>query len=281
MFTLFGTYLFIFLQTIYLSLGKRIYIDKLAFHGLKQLDILNILDTELSSAPPLTGIQHHLASLEFRKNKLTSSPSNYFSRCENLSVLKLKHNHLTTLPNLSAVSDALFIFDVSYNDLIDISSLQDVTFSHMEFLRLGNNKIQQVNVSRIHIPRLRRLHLMHNLIEELGNPKLLVLDGDEAIDLREFQATLLLSGNPWNCNGQLSWIGLAIQSWQPYDGTVNLYWNGSSVHIVNAQAMVCHMPRGMRGKPALCVGRQESNSSKISRYIVGHLDGITRSQLSC
>ena len=218
--------------------------------------MLKILDTELSSPPPLTGIQQHLAHLEFRKNKLTSIPSHYFSGCENLSVLRLKHNHLTTLPNLSAVSDTLFFFDVSYNDLIDISSLQDLTFSHMEFLRLGNNKIQQVNVSRIHIPRLRRLHLMHNLIEELGHPKLLVLDGDEAIDLREFQATLFLSGNPWNCNGKLSWIALAIQSWQLYDGTVNLYWNGSSVHIVNAQAMVCHMPRVMRGKPILCVGRQ-------------------------
>ena len=206
----------------------------------------------------MTGIQQHLATMEFRRNKLASIPLNYFSGCEKLTVLRLKHNHLTTLPNLSAVSDTLFVFDVSYNDLIDINSLQDLPFSHMEFLRLGNNKIQQVNVSRIHLPRLRRLHLMHNLIEALGHPKLLVLDGDEAIDLRKFQATIFLSGNPWNCNGQLSWIALAIQRWQPYDGTVDLYWNGSSVHIVNAQAMVCHMPRGMRGKPVLCVGRQEA-----------------------
>ena len=69
---------FQFLQAIYISLGKRIYINKLVFNGLNNLNILKILDTVLSSPPLLTGIQQHLATMEFRRNKLASIPSKKF-----------------------------------------------------------------------------------------------------------------------------------------------------------------------------------------------------------
>ena len=141
---------FIPLQSTSISLDKRIYIDKLAFHGLTNLDTLKIIHTELTSPPSLFSIQQYLTFVEFTKNKLTSIPSNYFSGCTKLTVLKLSHIRLTALPDLSTASDTSVFIDLDFNDLIDISSLQDVTFPRLEYLRFRNNKIQHVNVKRLH-----------------------------------------------------------------------------------------------------------------------------------
>ena len=241
----------LFLQTIQITLGKRIYINNLTFLGLSNLNTLKIQNTELTSPPPLFSIRQNLRTLEFTNNKLTSIPSNYFSGCENLTVLKLSHNYLTALPDLSAVSNTLRAIELDYNDLIDISSLQDVTFRNLHTIGLGNNKIQNVNFRRLYLPYLWRLHLMHNLIQEIGHPELLVRDSEKANHLGKRPIMLTLSGNPWNCNGKISWMSLAMQRWEPH-GSMALYWNGSSVIIVHANAMLCHMPRSMRGKPVLC-----------------------------
>ena len=243
------------LQCIGIVLDKRINIHELAFEGLTNLDTLNIERSELLSPPPLGNIQGSLSKLRVINAKLSSIPGNYFSGCDKLSELKLSHNHLRALPDLSAISDTLDLIDVNYNELTDVRSLQDFSFPNLRYVFLDHNKIQQVDLICFNLPRVHDMVLSHNLLQEIGHPKLLVHGGESEVGPRPVKVRLRLNGNPWYCNSRLSWIASALQQWDHYSGTVDLYWNGSTVYVTEAQAMICHFPASVRGTAVINLGR--------------------------
>ena len=243
------------LQFIGIGLDKRIYIHELAFNGLTNLETLNIENTELSSPPPLDGIRGGLLTLRVTNVKLTFVPASYFSGCDKLRTLKLSNNNLKTVPDLSAISDTIDSIDLDHNDLTDVRPLQDFSFPNLCYLSLGHNKIQQVDLMRFNLPLLYGMVLSHNLLQELGHPKSLVHGGEREVSPRPVKVKLHLNGNPWYCNSRLSWIASALQQWDHYSGTVDLYWNGSNVYVIEAQAMICHFPASVRGTAIINLGR--------------------------
>ena len=220
--------------------------------------MLNIEKCELTSPPPLVNIEQTLSKLRIKNARLSFIPAFYFSGCEKLIELELSHNRLSALPDLSAISDTLDIIRVDHNELIDITSLQDLTFSKLRYLFLDHNKIQQVDIMRFHMPRLHEMGLTHNLLQEFGHPKWLVRGDDGEYGPRAVNVRLHLGGNPWYCNQNLSWIASALQVWHDYMGSVDLYWNGSTVHVIDAQAMICYFPPSVRGTPAIHLGKYQS-----------------------
>ena len=242
------------LQSICIVRNKHVYIHEWAFHGLTNLHTLKIQKSELSSPPSLAGIRGGLSVLAVTNAKLTSIPSGYFAGCDKLSDLDLSHNCLNTVPDLSAISDTIYTFLLGHNDLTDIRPLQGVSFPNLGYLSLDHNKIQQVNLMHFHSPRLYGVDLSHNLLQELGHPKLLVRGSDREDGPKVVNVRLHLGRNPWCCNEKLSWIASAVQEWDDYTSTVELYWNGSSVFVADAQAMICHFPAKVRGTPAIRLG---------------------------
>ena len=162
---------------------------------------------------PTTGrIQGSLSKLRVINAKLNSIPDTYFSGCNKLSELKLSHNHLRVLPDLSVISATLDLIDLNHNDLTDVRSLQDFSFPNLQYVYLDHNKIQQVDIRRFHLPRLHDMILSHNLLQEFGHPKSLVRGGDRGDGPRAVKVRLQLNGNPWYCNSGLSWIASPYKS---------------------------------------------------------------------
>ena len=206
----------------------------------------------LSSPPPLVDIQKKLSTLRVTHANLSSLPDTYFSGCDKLRSVVLSYNHLTTLPDLSAISDTLHIIQLAHNDLIDVSSLQNLVFPILQYVILHHNEIDQLDIRRFILPWLHEMDVSYNLLEKMSHPGLLA-----AISPRKNGLILSLIGNPWYCDGNLSWIASASQKVHQYTDTVDLYWNTIPVHVINAQDMICYMPPSMRGKQAIRVGRYQ------------------------
>ena len=238
-------------QAIAIVLNKHIHIHQWAFQGLTELEILKIDKCILSSPPPLIHIQHNLSKLSVTNANLSSIPDTYFSGCHKLRKLVFSYNHLSFLPDLSAISDTLVIIQLDHNTLIDVGSLQDLAFPNLRFVHLGHNNIYQLDIKRLVLPRLHTMDVSHNLVQEFDHPKFLVPNSS-----RETRVSLDLTANPWFCDEHLSWLlASASQRVHQYIGIVDLYWNAFAVHVINAQAMICYMPPTMRGKQAIHMGR--------------------------
>ena len=207
----------------------------------------------LSSPPPLADIQQSLSILSVTNANLNSLPDTYFSGCHKLKQLILNFNRLTTLPDLSDISDTLDEIHLNGNDLIDVRSLQDLAFPNLRYINLAYNKINQLNIRLFILPRLHEMDISHNLLQGLDHPELLAVES-----LRENRVILNLVGNPWNCDRNLSWVVSASQKVDQFTNSTDLYWNPSPILVINAHEMICHMPASMRGKQAIRVGRYQS-----------------------
>ena len=220
------------------------------------------MKSELSSPPPLVGIQRSLSTLRVTHAKLTSVPATYFSGCDKLSTLVLNHNQLNTLPDLSAISDTLYSIELDHNNLTDVRPLQDFSFPNLRYVFLSHNQILQVDISRFHLPRLHAMVLSHNLIREFGDPRSLVRGGDKEVK----EVEIHLRGNPWYCNHKLSWVTSALQMEYHYSDAVDLYWKGFTVQVISAQDMICHYPASVRGTPAIYLGRYSISQEICTRF---------------
>ena len=147
------------LQGISISLRRKIFIHSEAFSGLSNLTVLRIDKYELSSPPPLDNIRESLLVLTVKNANLSAIPHSYFSGCDSLQQLILKQNRLTTIPNLLDVSDTLRFVNFDHNDITAVTPLYDLIFPVLKYVYLMHNKIHQVDVKRLHFPRLHGMDL--------------------------------------------------------------------------------------------------------------------------
>ena len=206
----------------------------------------------LSSPPPLVDIQQSLSILGVTNANLSFLPDSYFSGCHKLRHLVLSYNRLRTLPDLSTISDILDSIQVENNNLIDVGSLQDLAFPNLQYIHLGHNEINHLDIRRFILPRLRQLDISYNLLQGLDHPELLAVES-----LRGNRVILKMVGNPWKCDRNLCWVVSASQKVDQYRNSVVLYWNMSPILVIDAQDMICYMPPSMRGKQAIHVGRYQ------------------------
>ena len=243
-------------QILTIALYRRIHIHQLAFSGLNNVEMLFINESKISSPPPLINIHQTLLALIVKNSDLSSMPDTYFSECTKLKEIILSHNHLSTIPDLSGVSDTLVLLMLNHNRLTEVKPLQDLNFQKLQYIYLEHNQIQHVDIDHFRVPGLLGMDLSHNLLQDLGHPTSLMPFSDrEHNGEEEPHFELNLAGNPWRCNGNLSWVVSA--STTRYNDTpgdkasVYLHWIGSMVRVMKAQAMLCHAPPGMRGKPVM------------------------------
>ena len=243
-------------QILTMALYRRIHIHQLAFSGLNNVEMLFINEFKISSPTPLINIHQTLVALIVKNGDLSSMPDTYFSECTKLKELILSHNHLSTIPDLSGVSDTLVLLMLNHNRLTEVKPLQDLNFQKLQYIYLEHNQIQHVDIDHFRVPGLLGLDLSHNLLQDLGHPTSLMPFSDrEHNGEEEPHVELNLAGNPWHCNGNLSWVVSA--STTRYNDTlgdtasVYLHRIGSMVRVMKAQAMLCHSPPGMRGKPVM------------------------------
>ena len=187
-------------------------------------------------------------------------PDTYFSKCAKLREIILSHNHLSTIPDLSGVSDTLVLLMLDHNRLTEVKPLQDLNFQKLQYVYLEHNQIQHVDIDQFHVPGLLGMDLSHNLLQDLGHPTSLMPSSDRQHNGEENpHVELNLAGNPWRCNSNLFWVVSASTKW--YNDTrgdtasVYLHWIGSMVRVMTAQAMLCHTPPSLRGKPVMHASR--------------------------
>ena len=160
---------------------------------------------------------------------------------------------MRTLPNLSTISDTLDSIQVENNNIINVGSLQDLAFPNLQYVFVGHNEINHLDIRHLILPWLHELDISYNLLQGLDHPELLAIES-----LRENRVILNLVGNPWKCDRNLSWVVSASQKVIQYRNSVDRYWNQSPVLVINAEDMICYMPPSIRGKQAIHVGRYQS-----------------------
>ncbi|KAI5212630.1 Podocan-Like Protein 1 [Manis pentadactyla] len=140
-----------------------------AFHGSEAVVTLSLSGNQLSYVPP--SLPPSLERLHLQDNLISKVPRGALSRQTHLRELYLQHNQLTD-SGLDATTfsklHCLEYLDLSYNQLAMVPTGLPRTLA---VLHLGRNRIQRVEVARLHGARgLRYLLLQHNQLGTTGLP---------------------------------------------------------------------------------------------------------------
>lgn len=213
------------LETLYLEGNRLITFPHKVLQGAPQLQILVLSNNDINSIPYAFKNNRDLSYLYVNNNKLSKLPTfdhltkliecnaswnnleevtnQQFSKQNQIERIDLSHNRLNNL-NLQLQTNTLDIFDVSYNELIDVNiplimkrlfaqnnSLSKLTVTeecNLETLDIHNNKIEeQPNLSSCNM--LQFLELSNNLMQyfeytqSLRNLIYLNLEGNNLFDI--------------------------------------------------------------------------------------------------
>ena len=145
--------------------------------------------------PPLTFIRTSLKYLDMSQNNLTYIPKLYFYDCFELTVIFLRNNKLSTIPNLEFVAESIRAIHLNANHIADVTALYDNKYPRLRILLLNENNIREFCLpSRVFTPFLQLLALHDNKLLTIQMPKGF---SNTTLDIRD---------NPWHCDQSLSWI---------------------------------------------------------------------------
>ncbi|XP_054608692.1 leucine-rich repeat and transmembrane domain-containing protein 2 isoform X2 [Dunckerocampus dactyliophorus] len=155
---------------------------------------------------------------------------------QHLSVLRLGHNHLTSL--VGVAFSACPALTELFLDNNGIQSLSDDTF-------MGLNKLKILDLSANHIrvlPPLLLYPLVALITLYLENNKISMLP-DDWFSQKEWVPYLYLSANPWECFCTLTYLHTYLQ-----DYSTNFYVRNSTHIEVNGKSLVCDSPQQFKGQ---------------------------------
>ena len=235
-----GKYLFQRLIIKHMN-GPLLFADK-AFRGLS-LQTLQVRHCGLKYPPALTYVKHSITRLWLDHNALTFIPYNYFDGCETLEEIKLNHNNLVVIPNLSYISRKISLINLGQNNISDGTQLYENYFPQLHTVMIGFNNIGTFCMPpRKMWPRVTMLGLAHNSLSIFWLPPWGGL-------------ILALEGNPIHCDGAMSWVRRCAKvSQQP--GVLRCS------HRDHIYDLICDSPKEATGMSPLDSGKLDSHQWK-------------------
>ncbi|RZC39094.1 LRR 8 domain containing protein [Asbolus verrucosus] len=179
-----------------------------------------------------------LERLELEHNFLTSLNEGVFKNLRNLKELSMKHNRLTSLPDISSLW-MIHYLHLSYNNIKEIIYQFD-QHKELEYVDLSSNLIRNISVDGI---------------SWNSTPPMIILTFNRLINLKfehpERKTDLVIYGNPWICDCLFN-IEKTIREYK---------------HI-----QTCELPYFKNGKLPMCIengkcGENEIDDSVINNFI--------------
>ena len=176
-----------------------------AFKGVLALKFLLIKSHQLQQLPPLQDIAHSLIAWYVESTKLGQTKNeHYFNGCFTLERLQIPFSDLETiLLGLHHVAETVERLEFNHNLIRSIALMEGIVFSKLLVLDLRHNNITHLNPEYLITPQLHLLELDHNHLVSLGD--VTQYSWGDSLPERVF-LNIFLNGNPWNCNGSLTWL---------------------------------------------------------------------------
>ena len=162
------------------------------FPASSQLDTLYLNNNAITAiAPAAFANQNALGVLWLSNNELVAVPDGWlFGSRASMTDLKVDHNHLLDLPDLTGMS-ALRRLDLDSNHISAIAPQQTQSLGNLSVVRMENNDFRWVPEAISHLPAIVELYLAYNRITQLAETVLEVANSR--------LTTLHLGGNPLHC----------------------------------------------------------------------------------
>ena len=166
---------------------------------------MTINSQQLQQLPPLQDIAHSLVSLYVVTMNLGQTKNEQLlSGCRTLTRLGMPFSALETISlGLHHIAKTVEYLRFKRNAIRSIASMEGIAFAKLFALDLCHNNITHLNPEYLITPQLRVLDLEHNHLMSLGDVTLHSW-GDSLPD--GVFLGILLNGNPWNCDGSLTWL---------------------------------------------------------------------------
>ena len=151
--------------------NKIAYISSGAFHGISNLQTLDLGRNTLTEMPDLTLVSSSLTYLSLKENDITSKNLSAIVM-EKLVTLHLGMNKITYLStnSLRYVMPKLKILNLNSNKITGITSEYFSQFGYLEKLYISSNRLTELNPVDLNISNsLTRLEVDHNNIAMLEN----------------------------------------------------------------------------------------------------------------
>ena len=180
----------------------------------------------------------------------------YFRGCRTLEGLRMPFNALETISlGLYHIAKTVKYLKFEHNVIRSVASMEGIAFAKLRLLDLSHNNITHLNTEHLIAPQLRGLGLKHNHLMSLREVTLSSL-GNSLPD-GEF-LNIYLIGNPWNCDGSLSWLQSNL-----FILARNVRGEEELIHakpplkpcIRNVDRLICHSPERRLGTAVVPRGR--------------------------
>uniref|UniRef100_A0A7E4ZST9 LRRCT domain-containing protein n=1 Tax=Panagrellus redivivus TaxID=6233 RepID=A0A7E4ZST9_PANRE len=199
------------------------------FEGLTQLQKLDLTNTTLKELPlNVFSTNKNMKTLYLNFNNLEQLPFNVFKELTNMRELEIHHNKLKRLDeSVFPDSDKLFELHLNDNQLDDIPPFRNLV--HLIYLNLENNRLTALPTEFVRQSMwLKSIYLNNNRLRSLPDTLFShLISAPDVIDLRhnnlttvpisafgvkKHKSTILLHGNPLNCDEKLAWLVNDIKS---------------------------------------------------------------------
>ena len=212
----------------------------MAFAGIHTLQRMSLIDTGLSSMPPLTPVKNTLRNLCLDHNNISYVPPGYFLGFNKLGTLSMNSNLLLEVPDVYPLLNTITKLFLNTNHVLSISGgLNGTTYPLMRYISLAGNAITMFDSDMMSFwPLLKLLILSGNRIVYLPTsyPK-----NDEQ-RCPEGRTDLHFVRNPIHCDGAVE--GIITRR---IDGHHYVDWN-PCVRISELSFTVCASPSYLCGR---------------------------------
>ena len=177
------------------------------------LAIFSMYDNLVVDFPNFSNITGSLTDVNMGKNRISYVPAGLLDILNNLIILDLSDNRLTSIPDVLGPQNTLEHLDLSQNNMTDFPSLDKLSKS-LKHLNVSGNELLSVNRFQIEaIPTLQELDVSLNKMETF--PNLCTKSGNATLDVS-------VRENPFNCNRNMGYLKLAEKA-----GVIRLITSGT------------------------------------------------------
>ena len=205
---------------------------------------------------------HQTITYHIGTRTLESEVGPWFFNGAHKQTLWLQHCDLTAIPaSIDSLVGSLRRLDLSDNYVITLKPLHGVQFDKLSILSLHRNRIVHIDSERLFLPPLFVVHLQHNLLITLSEPK------------KVGALTAFLEGNPWHCNASLGWLLRGLHS--DRFGEMHYHHKESDVLLRDVHQWTCATPSLYQMRPVVEVlpivatlANKGENYIQLNKYAV-------------